>query len=236
MCIRDRVNVYEKYKSDSQQSARKQLVRLGENERLILEFSKYHYMIQAAQVRVWLQQNYGIELDLRRIHDSLQRLLRKGIVEKVARGVYRLTEFGKSILGFVKTRKETECTSVDGDANVSSSNVEKRVRVTRVHIYNRKGSVEEFVRQLIYVKKVIDCTIKYVRGLIGSAKFRRIARSVEVSCIDFRIGGHGVYGLKHRPLISLDRLLSLGLKPRELGVDVKVITSLDRLFSKVYIT
>lgn len=219
-------------KPNSHNQTRKQTVRIGENEALILEFSKYHYLIQAAQVRVWAKENYGIELNLKRIHDSLQRLVRKGIVEKISRGVYRLTEFGKQILFLVdsKTRKETE-SRVSNNVENGDGNVVKRV--VRVHVYS--NSFEDFVRKLVYVKKIVDCALRYVISVLGSSRFRRIARSVSVSCTDFMIGAHGFYSLRHRPLVSLDRLSGLGLKPKEFGVDVFTNVVVDKLFAKVYV-
>lgn len=44
-------------------------------------------------------------LDRRRVHDSINKMLRRGLIEKIARGIYRLTEKGMEILLNAPIRK-----------------------------------------------------------------------------------------------------------------------------------
>jgi hypothetical protein len=100
------------------------------------------------------------------------------------------------------------------------------------------GSFEDFVRRLYVVKRVVDCALAYVRSFLGKSRFYRIVRGVDVRCVDFFVGAHGfgsLSGGSGRPLVSLGVFESVGLKPREFGVDVfGVFGGVDKLFVKVY--
>jgi hypothetical protein len=106
---------------------RKQLLKFGYLEMIVLEFSKQHVLVEASHVRAWARKVYGKELKLRRIHDSIKRLVDRGILERVEWGVYRLTDYGRkvvSMLTLLKKGKESEClcaSSSSGCVGVKSS-------------------------------------------------------------------------------------------------------------------
>jgi DNA-binding PadR family transcriptional regulator len=216
-------------KDSSQQQTRKYVVidgkRFGYMELLVLDFSAKHMLIQAAQVREYIRENYGVEVDLRRIHDAITRLLRKGVVEKVSRGIYRLSEYGKKILNTLlarsKTGKESGFRAAARDGNVYADGGFGRFRL---HVVGA-GGLEDLVRQLYVVYKVVGCAINYLKVLLGKRRFYEIVRGVYVACVDYFIGGHGVsvFGRSRslkRPLIDLSYFESLGIKPKEIGIDV----------------
>lgn len=201
--------------------------RIGPLESLILDFAGKHVLIQAASVREYLKQQ-DIEASLKRIHDALQRLLKKGIIEKVSRGVYKLTEYGKKLLSTLLSKrmagKETGSKAaapvfVDGGG----------FGRYRFHVVGARDVVD-LVRQLYAVKRAVDCALRFFKGLLGK-RFYRVVRGVGVECVDYFVGGHGVPVLGRsrslkRPLIDLSYFASLGVKPREIGVDVFVVSNI----------
>ena len=229
----------EVYKSTANQLARKarKKLRIGKNEAYILYFATKHAFVTSASIKSFYR---DIELNPKRIHDAIVRLVKKGILEKVSHGIYRLTEFGKnfvtmninkikSIVSQISIHKETEHSQNDGDGE----SVFRRVR-----IHGNVSDVENLVRQLVFMRKVIDCALKYLKSLIGVSRYRRIARSVVVSCVDYFVGGHGIDGFRgrnsRRPLVSFEFFESLGLKPKEVGVDVFAVSNVGKVFVKFY--
>jgi hypothetical protein len=93
---------------------------------------------------------------------------------------------------------------------------------------------------LYVLYRVVGCAVRYLRVLLGRSRFYRVVRGVGVYCVDCFVGGHGAPVLGRgrsfrRPLVSLDYFYSLGLVPREVGVDVvAVVAGLGRLGVKVY--
>jgi predicted transcriptional regulator len=235
------------YKDDCLQRARKQVTPVVANvrylQRLVLEFASKHMYITASGVREYARQQYGLELDLRRIHDSITRLVKRGFAEKVEYGLYRLTQLGKNALAVIlnssakKTSKEVGSKAVVfGGFGGGFSVVFSRARL---HVRGGGGLVD-LVRQLYVLYRVVGCALGYLKVFIGRKRFYSVVRGVGVVCVDCFVGGHGagVVGRGRsfkRPLISLDYFYSLGLVPREVGVDVMaVVAGLSRLGVKVY--
>jgi DNA-binding PadR family transcriptional regulator len=232
-------------KDSSNSETRKYIVvdgkRLGYLEYLVLEFSSKHSLIQAAQVKEYIRQEHGFDADLRRIHDSLQRLVRKGIVEKATRGVYRLTEYGKKILNTLlakKTHKETEFKVAASDGRVYTDGDGGFGRY-RFHALNAR-SLEDLVRQLYAMYRAVGCALRYLKQVLGKSRFYKVIRDVHVECVDYFVGGHGVgligrsRSLK-RPLIDLSYFESLGLRPKEIGIDVlSVVSGVGKVSLKAY--
>jgi DNA-binding PadR family transcriptional regulator len=204
--------------------------RIGPLESLVLDFAGKHVLIQSASVREYLR-HQGIEADLRRIHDALQRLLKKGIIEKVSRGIYRLTEYGKKLLSALRGKESGTKAALRGaDGGVFGR--------FRLHVVGG-GGLEDLVRQLYAVRRAVDCALGLLRGVLGRGRFYRVVRGVSVACVDGFVGGHGTSALGRsrslkRPLVSLDYFYSLGLKPREVGVDVFVAVFGVKPSVKVY--
>jgi DNA-binding PadR family transcriptional regulator len=231
-------------KDSSQQHTRKYVVidgkRLGYLEYLVLEFASKHSLIAAAQVREYLKNEHGATYDLRRIHDSLQRLVRKGIAEKIGRGVYRLTDYGKKLLNALlakKTHKETGSMAAAADGNMYTNG--GGFGRFRFHALNAK-SIEDLVRQLYAMYRTIGCALRYLKQVLGKSKFYKIIRDVRVECVDYFVGGHGVGGLGKsrslkRPLIDLSYFSSLGVKPKEIGIDVfAAVSGINKVSLKAY--
>jgi len=227
------------YKVFGNQETRKQVARFGEIQRYILAFACEHYLIEAAQVRVWVKQRFNIDLDLRRIHDALQRLTVKNIVKKISRGVYMLTDLGRQILAAVKDKLDSikrsisKKTRADKESDARGVSDGDGFARFRAHVYG--SDVENLIKQLVAAKKVIECSLRFLRQLVGRSRFYRISRSVVVECLDYFVGVHGFSGFKSgsRPLIGFD-VIGLGLKPKEVGVDVFAVSNVGKLFVKVY--
>ena len=223
------------YKENYHSQARKQIARFGEVQRIVLEFAKRHMLIEAAQIRVWAKEELDKDISLKRIHDAITRLVARGIIEKVSRGVYRLTHLGKKLLSMLTVLRGKE--TVGGGVSCGYGYGGGGFARFRVHSVGG-GSFEDFVRRLYVVKRVVDCALAYVRSFLGKSRFYRIVRGVDVRCVDFFVGAHGfgsLSGGSGRPLVSLGVFESVGLKPREFGVDVfGVFGGVDKLFVKVY--
>ena len=235
------ISIPQDYKVFGNQETRKQIARFGEIQRYILAFACEHYLIEAAQVRVWVKQRFNVDLDLRRIHDALQRLLRNNIVRKVSRGVYMLTDLGRQVLAAVKDRLDSLKRSIGkklrADKESDAHGVPDGVGFARFRVHVYGNDVENLVKQLVAVKKVVECSLRYLRQLVGRSRFYRVSRSVVVECLDYFVGVHGFSGFgsgSGRPLIGFDKVFSLGLKPREVGVDVFAVSSVGKVFVKVY--
>lgn len=225
-------------KSNSHQNPRKLLARLGYLERYIIEYTKEHMNVQAAAVRAWLL-NKGIDVNIKRIHDAIQRLVKRGILEKVRYGVYRIIESVKnSILVSANNPKEL-------DPDVSSRGMMeggggkgrdggRALKVYRVHGY--AGSFEEYVRRVWAAYKMLECVVRFFKKSLGYSRFRRIVRGVDVECVDVvGFGVHGVKGYHFKELKSPRYVYGLGLKPTEFGVDLEVLVSgVEKMFVKVY--
>ena len=208
---------------------RKQPVRLGRIQKLILEFASEHLYISASEVSVWAKER-GVNVSVKRIHDALKRLMQRNIVEKISHGVYRLTEYGKKLLSILlsckqvcRRDKETELPSFAGVGDGV------RRYVVRLHSRNSR-SVEDVIRQLYAMKKIIECGLRFLRSLVGKSRFYRIVRGVDVRCVDVVVGGHGVVGKGRdkslrRELKPLSYFRALGLRPMEVGVDVEAVSN-----------
>jgi hypothetical protein len=233
------------YKASGFQRARKQGVsRLGNVrylQRLILEFASRHMFVTAAGVREYARQRYGIELDLRRIHDAIVRLVKRGLLEKVAYGIYKLTQLGRSALATLlnsSNKGESKESKFKAVAFGGCGGGSVFVRA-RLHVVGAM-SLEDLVRQLYALYRAVGCALSCLRQFLGKSRFYKIVRDVSVACVDYFVGGHGTPALGKsrslkRPLVSLDYFISLGLVPKEIGVDVlAVVTGLSRLSVKAY--
>jgi DNA-binding PadR family transcriptional regulator len=221
-------------KDSSNPEARKYIAvdgkRFGYLEHTILEYASKHLYLAASEIREYIKGD--IQIDIRRIHDALQRLVKKGVVEKVSRGIYRLTEYGKKLLNTLLSARKESDTKWRGAGAIGGFGR------FRLHVRNGRD-LEDLVRQLYAVRRVVDCALGYVRRVLGKRRFYKVVRGVHVECIDFFVGGHGssLFGkgrsLK-RPLFGLEYFFSLGLKPREIGVDVFAVVGGVRPSVKVY--
>lgn len=74
---------------------------------IVLKFASYHMFITPAQVRAWVKSKYQVELNNKKIWDSINSLIKRGILYKETtgkrKGVYKLTELGRLLLVFVNS-------------------------------------------------------------------------------------------------------------------------------------
>jgi hypothetical protein len=205
---------------------------------LVLEFGSKHLYITAAGIREYARQRYGSELDLRRIHDAITRLVKRGLLEKVAFGIYRLTQLGKNALAVVLNSSNKKTSKEVGSVVGAPAGVGCVFGRFRLHVRGAR-SLEDLAGQLYALYEVVGCALYGVRRLLGEKRFRRAVGGVSVSCVEFRVGGHGCSlvgrgrSLK-RPLIDLDYFYSLGIPPKEIGVDVLAAVSGVKPSVKVY--
>ena len=88
--------------------------------------------------------------------------------------------------------------------------------------------------------RVFGFCLRHFVKLLGRSGFYRVVRGVAFVPVDVFVGGHGAPGFRARsagrPLISLEFFESLGLRPREVGVDVfAAVGGVGRVSVKVYV-
>jgi predicted transcriptional regulator of viral defense system len=99
------INVNRANKAIYNKDARKLVARLGNNERLVLRYA----VLVSRRFTISDIVTYFSNLKHRRIWDTVQRLVKKGFVRKVDRGIYELAkDIDKSVLDMDlgNTRKE----------------------------------------------------------------------------------------------------------------------------------
>lgn len=239
--------------------------RLGHLERIILEFGSRHVFIQSAQVRVYSKRIHGIEPSLKQLHKSLQYLIRKGLVEKVRWGLYRLTERGRELCSFLvagirgvrgiqgeidSPRSPRSPPSPrpargprgppEGGPAHKSEGVGGAVRV-RFHVLSSRdvSTGPDFARCVELAYRVLGHIRSAIRSAVGPSRFRRMVGGVRVVPLGVSFGAHGVVGVsggEGRPLLPLSHFESIGVRPRELGADVvAAVEGAPRFHAKLYV-
>jgi hypothetical protein len=215
--------------------------RLGELQRLVLlvvrRFSSRTFTI--SDVRVTLKEELNIDVDRRRLWDVFQRLVRRGIIEKVGRGLYRLVkDIDESLLKLRELNDNLCRGGCGGVVRVGCCGLccgGCGVGVVRVH--GVVGDVVTFVRRVLFwyyylglrVGGVVDFLCRYygvpkylLRRLVRVA--RGLARAV--AGFDAVVGGHGFYGRRVRGFRRFSSLVPLayldGGHVYELGFDTEI--------------
>jgi len=198
----------------------------GSNERLVLSYAIMSRRFTVSDVVVYFR-SLGRVLSNRRIWDSVQRLVRRGFLRKVARGLYELAkDIDVSVLGLAD--KENLCHCVGCGWGFSSSS---RVGGGVVRVHGNGRGVVDYFRRVYFAFKLLGCVVRRLeatlRGLGLSRSYIRRVKSeissvVDVICYaDGVVGCHGRYGAGRR---------FSGLKPLSLcvghyyeyGVDIDV--------------
>ena len=176
----------------------------------------------------------------RRVYDSIQRLVKRGYLRKVDRGIYELAvDISPDLL---KTRtqgaepKENQggATPTIGIPTSGSRSHSREYRTIRIHFRGLSGYLELYQR-LQLVRCFLDITARRLEDYLvklGVSKYQiRRLRRYRYMCMDSLvvIGGHGKYKCKSKPLVPV-----AGGFVYELGVDIVSDTGLPKLFMKVY--
>jgi hypothetical protein len=205
------INVNRANKAIYNKDARKLVARLGNNERLVLRYA----VLVSRRFTISDIVTYFSNLKHRRIWDTVQRLVKKGFVRKVDRGIYELAkDIDKSVLDMDlgNTRKEN---LLFGDGG-GGSGVVGVGGVVRIHGNGR--SVLDYYRRVYFAYRLLSCVVRRLESTLLSLGFGRsfLARvrrgvSAAVSNVCFNdgvIGCHGRYKKRFK-----------GLKPLSLCVD-----------------
>lgn len=244
-------------KTSCLQSSRKPLaVPFGELELLIIKYSIYVARRFTASdiVTYYYPRASGTERTrlLKRVHDAIQRLLKRGIVARVARGLYeRVADIDPNVLGSTKPNARS-IFSAAGGLKETKSDVRCGCNVVRVHGVVR--DVVQLYRDLLVARSLLDLAIKEVEARLLSMGYsrywlRRVRREVRVLIerLFERLGDSkrvfGVHGFwlgrkfvkaRFSPL-SLD--VTYWVNAREVGVDLLLPEPLlPKIHVKVYTT
>ena len=163
----------------------------------------------------------------RRVHDAIQRLVRRGILRKIRRGWYQLDpeiEISTKDLEKLTDHKENKFrgSSLCGKGFLSRG-------VVRVHSVGASGVADVFF-QVVFVRGVLGGVEEFLRRRLRSAGFsRRLLSRVEADArrlaVDvirkgvFILGAHGKYGGgRQKALLPIPIAERVGM--REVGVDI----------------
>lgn len=163
----------------------------------------------------------------RRVHDAIQRLVRRGILRKIRRGWYQLDpkiEISTKDLKKLTDPKENkfEGSSLYGKGFLSRG-------VVRVHGVGASGVVDLFF-QVVFVRGVLGGVEEFLQRRLRSAGFsKRFLSRVEADArrlaVDvmkrgmFILGAHGKYGGgRQKALLPISIAERVGM--REVGVDI----------------
>jgi hypothetical protein len=174
----------------------------------------------------------------RRVYDSVQRLIRRGYIRKIDRGIYELSvdispDLLKDSLG-VEVKENlggAPAFLLNRESKPSSS---RRNNVLRIHFRGVSGYLELY-KKLQLLRCFIDMASRrlesYLIGLgVSKYEIRRLRRYRYMCVADgVVIGGHGGYKCRSKPLVPAS-----GGFFYELGIDIYVAGGLDKMFAKVY--
>jgi hypothetical protein len=222
------------------------LSKLGDLQRTVLlvvrrRFSSRTFTI--SDVRVTLREEFSIDVDRRRLWDVFQRLVRRGIIERVGRGLYRLVkDLDESLLKLTELKDSlywgvgggVGC-GVGGGVGVGGGGV--------VRVHGCCGDVFVLVRRLVFWCYYLGFRVREVVGFLrryyGVSKYLvrrlvRVARELArvVAGFDVVVGGHGFYGRRYRGFKKFSSLVPLayldGGHVYELGFDAEVPEELTK--------
>lgn len=217
---------------------------LGYLQVLVLEYALgVADTFSPSEVVVYVREKYGLVLDRRRVYDAVKRLVRRGYLVKVRRGVYRLSPRIDLCLCDLEELVTSSMCSGGGQGHRLSGGL------VRVHCVGCGGvlgfyrvvlfgwcllgfvvrGVEEYLRELGFGRGYLVRVRRGVWGLV-----RRVVGGVGV------FGVHGFYGrggFRASPLVPVSSACGLrgGL---EIGVDYVVDSSvsLPKMHLKIYTT
>jgi len=225
--------------------------KLGDNEKLILRYCVLVSRRFTISDIVTYYKKLSIALSNRRIWDSVQRLISKGFIKKLYRGIYELVkDIDMSLLSSVSDKENLYSSGVVGGGGRGSRG---RSGVVRVH--GNGGNVLDFYKRVYFGYVLLGCVSRRLYNtLLSSFGFsrsflNRVKREVsrlsrDVCFVDGVVGCHGRYGYRKR---------FSGLKPvslcnefhsYEYGVDMfvdaavvdMILDVIGKYFLKLYIS
>ena len=226
------------YKSVHDEKTRTIVRNLGRLERLVLQYAIQYktWTFSPADVRVYALK-LGYMIDRRRIFDAIQRLVKRNILIKIGRGIYK---FVKEIpLTFIKNKDK------DNLSPPASAQQTANCNLVRIHTTARDFEQALYNIELAYhyIKRIRSSLHKYLIRHLGVS--RRFIKSisadankiVNTSVLNAQaiVGAHGKYSkkfTKFSPLIPLNQV-DEGFY-YEYGVDVYVKSAIPKLFVKIY--
>lgn len=214
---------------------------------IVLKFASYHMFITPAQVRAWVKSKYQVELNNKKIWDSINSLIKRGILYKETtgkrKGVYKLTELGRLLLVFVNSIPDEAIKDMLINRKFS---IEKAVArkvnreidpprgvgvgvgvggVLRVHGFAGGVGFEGLVFEAWLLWRVGGFLLGFLRRVYGGGRVGRLVRLFDGGVgFDGRVvvGGHGVGGGCDRVLSPVDVFSGFPFR-LEMGFDVGVV-------------
>jgi len=225
----------------SYQEARKLVV--GELERNIIEYAvtqgrRFSAALVVTYYHKSAEGKERIRL-LKRYHDAIKRLERRGLVKKIGRGIYELAkDLGLSDIAEPKERVGTPA------AQRSPRRGERRTLV-RIHIAAKSGDgyIDMYYKLAIlhYVSGCLLAALEEYLLRIGVSKsrLRRVkqrARAVAAEvCRAPKVAGvHGAWGRALEGVAPIEAISKLRVHYSEIGFDVLVPAELPKIFVKFY--
>jgi len=233
------------------ENSRKPLVgRLGELERKVLCYASTRAWSFTASnvVEYWGLKLYynGKSTANKRVHDAIQRLVKRGLLRKIDRGWYELAvdispdllmcKEGSSVEDSVEESKE----NLGVPALFMGLSRSGRVggRVVRFHVRGVGGYLGLY-EWVLFTWFSLGVVVGGLEGVLvrelGASKYlvrsvrRRVRRLVVSSVRKVIAGGHGMYARRYEPLIPVR-----GGYVYEYGVDLVTDIELPRVFIKIY--
>jgi len=232
--------------------------RIGRVEYLVLEYAVTQAeSFMPSMVANYVRERYKLNLDPRRVHDAIKRLVRRNVLLKIDRGWYMLNpEINvsekdlKRIAHKAKNKlRDREVDSLNQHRNDKEDGwgPHEFVRdpIVRVHAsYSGPVDLLYLFFICIMILKIMEYIVKYLYNFLRRRGYSvRILREVKREAVryvenvnDCIIGGHSLYGGgESKTLIPVQKLEKAVY--RELGVDL--ILGVDRapkIHVKIYTT
>jgi hypothetical protein len=243
------------YKASGYGNPRTRLSRLGPVESLVLEYAlRVAEAFTPSDVAVYAAGKYSVRLDRRRVHDAVQRLVKRGVLVRAKRGWYRLSESVDMPPGELEAKRSREVVveysrsdRKDGEWGPMGFVRVLGVGVVGCGVVRVHGFACDLVSlcfQVAYSYYVLGLVLRglesRLRGLGYSGCFvkrvRGVARrlALSVAGCEAVVGGHGRYGCESRQLVPLS--YSEQVKMREIGVDILAHRELPKIHVKIYTT
>lgn len=217
------------------QKTRKTLAKVGGLERLVLLYASTvrRFTISDIVVAYNLKYFYPNGTANRRVYDSVNRLVKRGYIRKIDRGIYELAiDISPDLLEDLLEDKENL-----GDIPTflyrESKPYSSKRNVLRIHFRGVNGYLELY-KKLLVVRCYMDIAVRrleeYLIGLgVSKYEIRRLRR-YRYMCVEegVVIGAHGRYRCRSKPLVPAS-----GGFFYEVGIDI-FTSGLDKLFAKIY--
>lgn len=232
--------------------------RIGPVQYLVLEYAlKVARTFMPSDVLSYAVEKYGLELDRRRVHDAVKRLVERGYLFKLRRGWYRLSESADITPSDLRAVKDSHSKVW----RVLASRVDHRLAcrglalglggpalgrsvegpVLRLHSCGCR-SLERLYFELCFLRSALDRALKSLEPFLrrsgfskrGLSRLRREARLLAQYLRVGLVGAHSRFnGGESRGLLPLR--YSRFLRFRELGVDLLSDVPLPKMHLKVYV-